>query len=88
MKQKEVVFAFLENRKGQSYSLKTNGKELFLHGNKIAEKVGDSYAITTCGWNSKTTLKYLRIIPFCSVYTKGGRLFLNGEPWDGERVIL
>jgi hypothetical protein len=86
MKQKDVILSFLDCKKAKSYSLESNGFELRLHGNVIARKHLSEIEISTAGFNTRTTLKYLRLIPFVSVYMREGNLYLNGCIWDGRFV--
>ncbi len=62
----------------------TNGSQLFLHGNKIAEKGADGLYITNAGWQSNTTKERLNGLPNVSIYQAKGEWYLNGNRWDGK----
>ena len=62
---------------------------LKLHGNKIAYRYNDperTLSITTCGWDTATTRERLNGIDGVSVFTRSGKLYLNGKEWDGELI--
>ena len=57
---KETVEAFLAGYSRTVGNTTTDGKTLFLHGNKIAEKMPDgSIHATLAGWGSPTTRERL-----------------------------
>ena len=67
--------------------------ELRLHNNVIAMyKMGrfvpddGRVEISTCGWNTVTTRERLNGLPGVHVAQRNFELFLNGEPWDGQRT--
>tara|TARA_R100001443_G_C3336790_1_gene173606 strand:+ start:840 stop:1202 length:363 start_codon:yes stop_codon:yes gene_type:complete len=60
--------------------------ELRLHGNVIATLSNDGMTISTCGWNTVTTRERLNGLPGVHVTQRNFELFLNGEPWDGQRT--
>lgn len=49
------VKAFLNNEKISLGNTKTDGSNLYLHGNMIAHKENNNIIISLCGWNSHTT---------------------------------
>lgn len=78
----KVVGAFIRQEKASSGNTRTDGKALYLHGNKIAEHRDGYIWITTAGWDTVTTLDRLRyIVP---VYKHKGDVHLFGQPWNGE----
>lgn len=82
----KICFAFMTGASltvGNSY---TNGKELFLHGNKIAEKREDGLYITNAGWQTNVTKERLNGLPGVSIYQLKGNWFLNGALWDGNFI--
>ena len=67
--------------------------ELRLHNNVIAMYKMGRFApddgrveISTCGWNTVTTRERLNGLPGVHVTQRNFELFLNGEPWDGQRT--
>lgn len=52
--------------------------ELYLHGNKIAERIGDVVRFTLAGWNTVTTRERLRALGI-DVRTKQGTPYYNGQ---------
>ncbi len=66
--------------------------ELRLHNNVIAMykmgrfAPGGRVEISTCGWNTVTTRERLNGLPGVHVTQRNFELFLNGEPWDGQRT--
>ncbi len=61
------------------------GTSLYLHGNKIAKKVGDDIYISNGGWGvSRTTQERLNGFLNVHVRTIKGSFFLNKNPWNGE----
>lgn len=83
---KKIVSAFLDGKSASLDNTRTDGKSLFLHGNKIAYKEDGKLFISTCGWNTPTTKERLNGIPGVRVYTNKGQLFLNGLPWNGDYI--
>lgn len=83
---REVVGAFVNKRSACIDNTNSDGQSLRLHGNKIAEYRQDGMYITTCGWETKTTLERLNGIPNVDVCIHKGHLFLNGTLWDGDWV--
>jgi hypothetical protein len=63
-----------------------NFRDLRLHGNIIATLSDEGLTISTCGWNTVTTRERLNGLPGVHVTQRNFELFLNGEPWDGQRT--
>lgn len=78
----EVCGAFMARKPKHNNNTHTDGKSLFLFGNKIAEHREDGVYITDAGWNTTTTRERLNY--FASVHTRKGQLFLDNKPWDGD----
>ena len=79
-----VVAAFLNGQKKTVGNTHTDGKSLFLHGNRIATIDDRGYLlISTAGWGTPTTKERLNALPHVSVSTKNFKLYLNGKEWDG-----
>jgi hypothetical protein len=81
---------------GAKYS---NGKNtrvldgrLMLHGNIIAEAMGEQTLIRTCGWFTLTTRDRLNALEGVSVHQRRGKWYLrDGEghiEWDGDDIIV
>jgi len=51
----EIARAFESGKVKKVGNTYSNGKELFLHGNKIAEHRDDGTYISNAGWFSRTT---------------------------------
>lgn len=79
-----VASAFMNGRAKKSGNTQTDGKSLWLHGNKIAEHREDGLYITHCGWKTKTTKERLNAISGVNIFQKNYVWYLNGEEWNGE----
>lgn len=84
-----VIRAFIEGHKRSVGSLSTDGHQLALHGNVIAWRppTGHGVCVTLCGWNTKTTRKYLSLLPGVSVLTESGKPCINGIPVAEDEVL-
>jgi len=83
---KTVVGVFNQKLAKSSGNTRSNGTELFLHGNKIADWRADGLWITDAGWNSTTTKDRLNGIPGVKVCQSNYKWFLNGQEWDGNWI--
>lgn len=82
---KSIVGAFLNRCPKSLGNTITNGNELFLHGNKIAEfRNGNELWITNAHWFSTTTKERLNALPRVCIFQKNHKWFLNGAEWNGE----
>lgn len=82
----EIVRAFRNHERktvGNSY---TDGKALFLHGNKIAEFRDGELWITNAGWSTNVTKERLNGLPGVSIYQSNFQWYLNGKEWNGEWI--
>jgi len=77
---------------GAKYS---NGKntrvidgQLMLHGNIIAEAMGESTLIRNCGWFTLTTRDRLNALDGVSIVQRRGKWYLNGFEWDGNDIVV
>jgi hypothetical protein len=61
---KSVITAFLKGESKTVGNTSTNGVALFLHGNKIAKKDGNTLLISLCNWNTVTTRERLNSLLF------------------------
>lgn len=80
----DVASAFENGKAKKSGNTQTDGKSLWLHGNKIAEHRDDGLYITNCGWFSKTTKERLNGIRGVNIVQKNFKWYINGEEWGGE----
>lgn len=84
---RDIVAAFMNHETKRISNSRTDGNDLFLHGNVIARHRPDgSIAITTSGWNTPTTRERLNGLPGVKVYVRSHQLYLNDRPWDGTWV--
>jgi hypothetical protein len=84
-----IVRAFLAKRaRTAGRNSKTNGHDLRLFDNVIAEWRGDGIWITTAGWNTATTRDRLQglareVTGRHVLSQRKGVLYFDGKPWDG-----
>lgn len=81
---KEITSSFLcgsAKKEGNTY---TDGKSLYLFGNKIAEHRDGGLWICSCGYVTQTTSERLNALPNVNIQIKRGDFFLNGTRWSGE----
>ena len=79
-----VIQSFLEGKKKKQGNGQTDGRSLFLFGNLIAEHKPDGLYVTNAGWPTRTTNKWLNMLPDVSVSMKRKEPYLNNQKWDGE----
>jgi hypothetical protein len=83
----QVIDAFLRLTDLRKGNIRSKDMVLYLFDNAIARyRPENNYEleITTQGWETPTTKKYLNKLPNVKVYNKKGYLYLNDEKWDGE----
>jgi len=80
----KVVQSFLEGKSCKQGNGQTDGQSLFLFGNLIARHEVDGLYVSNAGWPTRTSNKWLNMLPSTSVYMKRGEPYLNGEKWDGD----
>lgn len=80
----EIADAFLSGVKKTIGNSRTDGDNLFLHGNKIAKIEKGILYVSTAGWGTMVTKERLNALPNVRVSTKNYQLYLNGERWDGS----
>ena len=89
-----TVSAFLNGRTASVSNTFTNGKELYLHGNKIAMFNSEGkLEISLCGWNTVTTRERLNGIFEIGGYklrvsTKKGQAMINGIAINDDRYYV
>jgi hypothetical protein len=88
---RQAIDAFMNGKKFRSSNTSVevlpNVTILKLHGNEIAYRYNDperTLTVTTAYWNTVTTRDRLNGIPGVSVWQKRGKLYLNGQKWDGS----
>ena len=80
------MYAIVDIETTGSYAANNGITELaiVLHdGNKIVDRRDDGLYVSLGGAGFKRTTQQ-RLSPFCNVSARGGRVTLNGEPWDGK----
>lgn len=83
-----VVGAFLSGKAISHGNTCTDGKSLFLHGNKIAEfkEDGQLYA-TLAGWNTNTTRERLNALPGARFHQKNFAPYFHDKLIDSKEWI-
>lgn len=79
-----VIQSFLEGKKKKQGNGQTDGRSLYLFGNLIARHEVDGLYITNAGWPTRTTNKWLNMLPDVRVYIYKKEPYLNSNKWDGE----
>jgi hypothetical protein len=79
-----VIQSFLEGKKKKQGNGQTDGRSLYLFGNLIAEHRTDGLYVTNAGWPTRTTNKWLNMLPNTYVRMHKKKPILNGNQWDGE----
>lgn len=80
----QICQAFQERRALKVSNSETDGTNLWLFDNKIAEwRQGDIW-ISNGGWNSKTTKERLNGLAGVSIVQRNGNWYLNENLWQGE----
>src|SRR5258708_35088119 len=83
---KDIVFAFNNGFVKKVDDTETDGISIWLHDNKIAEKIGNELWITNAGWRSNTTKERLNGLQGVKLRQKNFEWYLNGRKWAGEWV--
>lgn len=82
----KIANAFLLSNHKSIRNTWTNGKAVYLHGNKIAEKREDGIYLSLAGWNTPTTRERLNGI-LQAFNIDGGFTQKKFEPYfNGERI--
>jgi hypothetical protein len=84
----QILSAFYNNESKTVQNTKTDGKAIYLHGNKIAEKRSDGIYISNSGWQSNTTKERLNALQGVSIQQKDFVWYLNGKAWDGNWIKI
>jgi hypothetical protein len=83
---RDVCNAFQYRQSFKSGNTRTDGRSMWLHGNKIAEWRDDGLWISNAGWSSNTTKERLNGLSGVSVQQRNFTWFLNGVEWSGEWI--
>jgi hypothetical protein len=83
-----IVSAFIAGNKMTVGNSHTDGRALFLHGNKIAEKREDGLYISNAGWSSNVTKERLNALPNVSICQRNWDWYLNEQKWDGSWIRI
>ena len=83
---KEIVSAFYDRAPRKIGNTMTDGKAIYLHGNKIAEWRDGGLYITNAGWFSSTTKERLNGLYNVGIGQRKGVWYLNDKEWDGEWI--
>jgi hypothetical protein len=83
-----IASAFMKGKAKSLSNTKTDGKSLWLFGNKIAEHREDGTYISNAGWKSKTTKERLNGLTNVSISQRKGKWHLNDNEWDGDWIKI
>ena len=93
----DSVDAFLTfkpfRRENMEVVVKDNVSYLYLFGNRIGINTNGMVSISTCGWDTRTTLMRLRevlrrVAPQSRLQTKKYILYLNDKEWNGNFTLI
>jgi hypothetical protein len=84
----QILSAFYNNESKTVQNTKTDGKAIYLYGNKIAEKRPDGIYVTNAGWKSNTTKERLNSLSGVSIQSKNLIWYLNGKEWNGDWIKI
>ena len=93
----DSVDAFLTcrpfRRENMEVIVRDNVSYLYLHGNRIGINTNGMVSISTCGWETRTTLMRLRevlrrVAPQSRLQTKKYILYLNDKEWNGNFTLI
>jgi len=88
----EAINAFLSltryNQSNTEVKADNDHAQMYLHGNAIANISEWVIQITIANWNTNTTRERLNWIPNVHVQQKKGKLYLNGNEWNGEWIAI
>ena len=79
-----ICRAFEQGRVLKIDNSETDGQNLWLFGNKIAQFRNGEIWITDAGWSSKTTRERLNGLSGVQISQRAGSWYLNGNLWQGE----
>ncbi len=93
----DSVDAFLTRRPFRRENMEVvvwdNVSYLHLFGNRIGINTNGMVSISTCGWETRTTLMRLRevlrrVAPQSKVQIKKGLLYFNDKEWNGNFTLI
>jgi len=91
----EAIHAFTNGRAKKAGPVVSTGRELYYHGNIIAEWHNDGLRISNGDYEgpggetgSKTTKSYLNQLPGVEITQRKKQWYLNGEKWNGEPIFI
>lgn len=93
----DSVDAFLTRkpfrRENMEVVVKDNVSYLYLFGNRIGINTNGMVSISTCGWDTRTTLMRLRevlrrVAPQSRLQIKKYILYLNDKEWNGNFTLI
>ena len=93
----DSVDAFLTfkpfRRENMEVIVRDNVSYLYLFGNRIGINTNGMVSISTCGWETRTTLMRLRevlrrVAPQSRLQTKKYILYLNDKEWNGNFTLI
>lgn len=83
-----ICDAFVRCRPLKIDNSETDGRSLWLFGNKIAEWRHGELCITNAGYKTKTTKERLNGLPGVRIHQLRGQWYLNDTMWDGGWVQI
>ena len=51
----QIAYAFAARKSARNSNTTTDGQAIYLHGNKIIERIGSGIYFSLAGWNTSTT---------------------------------
>jgi len=90
VKNEDVIKSFLKDEPKRTKNLESKDGILLLYGYKIAYKpsITDPEFIIYYPYNSRTTTKFLNMLPNVKVNKKGGQKYLNNNLWLNEEAYI
>ena len=83
----EIQKAWLKGESKKIRNTETDGKNVWLYGNKIIETRGNSVYVTLAGWHTVTTIERCNYIADANYTTKNFEPYHNGVPVSSEEWI-
>ncbi len=77
---KRIAVAFAAGKVLRVGNTSTDGHGVYLHENKIIERMEDGIWFTLAGWNTPTTRERIRSIAGGGVYCKDFTPYFNDKP--------
>ena len=84
-----VINSFLNNSCRKREKFRSTGDTLHIYGQEIVRRRNDNrLEIRTAGRASLTLKRFINKLPGVHVYHRKFQLYLNGERWDGNWIIV